>query len=265
VHAKCTRPPCVDRRCAGQGTSGAAGEEAELEGVPGYAGVVAKIPDTGVMGAACTVKAADIPMVALNTITSDGTNCTESFVGQDFVSSGELIAQYMVSQGLIKAGNSVMCPVEEPSQSYAVLRKQGMENVLCPMGIQCNEIGTTDDLSAAKSTMIQYLLGHHNTKAIIALGGTPLAESEAAAKAAGATVAIGGFDLSFPQIVSGIQDGAIAGSVNQEPYAQGFYSVEEIALQLKFGIQPMNINTSNNALITKANVGSFASLVPNYQ
>jgi simple sugar transport system substrate-binding protein len=230
-----------------------------------YAGVVAKIPDTGVMNAACAVKAAGIPVVAFNTITSGGNGCAESFVGQDFVSSGELIAQYMVSQGLIKSGDSVFCPVEAPDQSYAVSRKQGVENVLSAMGIQCNELGTGDDLATAKSDMVQYLLGHRNTKAIIALGGTPLAETQAAASAAGVKIAIGGFDLSFPQIVTGIQSGAIAGSVNQEPYAQGFYSIEEIALQLKFGIQPMNINTSNNALITKANVGSFGSLVPNYQ
>jgi simple sugar transport system substrate-binding protein len=230
-----------------------------------YAGVVAKVPDTGVMNAACAVKNAGIPIVAFNTVTSGGTTCTESFVGQDFVSSGELIAQYMVSQGLIKAGDSVMCPVESPAQSYAVARKQGVQNVLSKMGIQCNEVGTTDDLASAKSTMVQFLLGHRNTKAIIALGGTPLAEAQAAASAAGAKVAIGGFDLSFPQIVNGIQSGAIAGSVNQEPYAQGFYSVEEIALQLKFGVQPMNINTSNNALITKANVGAFSPLVPDYQ
>src|ERR1700722_11558934 len=136
-----------------------------------YAGVVAKIPDTGVMNAACAVKNAGIPVVAFNTITSGGNGCAESFVGQDFVSSGELIAQYMVSQGLIKSGDSVMCPVESPDQSYAVARKEGVENVLSKMGIQCNELGTGDDLAGAKSTMVQYLLGHRNTKAILALGG----------------------------------------------------------------------------------------------
>jgi simple sugar transport system substrate-binding protein len=230
-----------------------------------YAGIVAKIPDAGVMNAACAVKAANIPIVAFNTITSGGTNCTMSFVGQDFVTAGEDIASYMVSKGLIKKGDSVFCPVETPSESYAVLRKQGVENVLGPMGIQCNELATTDDLATAKSDMVEYLLGHRSTSAIIALGGTPLAEAQAAASEAGVKLAIGGFDLSFPQIVSGIKDGAIAASVNQEPYAQGFFSIEEIALYLKFGIQPMDINTSNNALITRANVGSFASLVPNYQ
>jgi simple sugar transport system substrate-binding protein len=71
--------------------------------------------------------------------------------------------------------------------------------------------------------------------------------------------------LSFPQIVTGIQQGSIVASVNQEPYAQGFYAIEELALQIKFGIPPSNIDTSDNALITKANVGSFASLVPSYQ
>ena len=216
---------------------------------------------------ACTAKAAGIPIVAFNVDAATGaaTQCVESFVGQSFVSAGQLIAGYMVDKGLIKRGDQVLCPVESPNEEYAVARKQGVEDVLAPLGIQCAEIGTGDDLAPAKADMVQYLLGHHTTAAIIALGGTRLAEAPAAIKAAGLTIPIAGFDLSFPSIVTGIQNGSIVASVNQEPYAQGFYSIEELALQIKFGIPPSNIDTSDNALITKANVGSFASLVPNYQ
>jgi simple sugar transport system substrate-binding protein len=233
----------------------------------GYAGIAAKLPDTGVANVACTAKAAGIPIVAFNVDAATGaaTQCVESFVGQSFVSAGQLIAGYMVDKGLIKRGDQVLCPVESPNEEYAVARKQGVEDVLAPLGIQCAEIGTGDDLAPAKADMVQYLLGHHTTAAIIALGGTPLAEAPAAIKAAGLTIPIAGFDLSFPSIVTGIQNGSIVASVNQEPYAQGFYSIEELALQIKFGIPPSNIDTSDNALITKANVGSFASLVPNYQ
>jgi simple sugar transport system substrate-binding protein len=232
-----------------------------------YAGIAAKLPDSGVAKAACTASAAGIPVVAFNVDAATGatTKCVGSFVGQNFVTAGQLIASYMVGKGEIKAGDHVFCPVESPSEEYAVARKQGVEDVLSKLGIQCSELGTGDDLAPTKASLVQYLLGHRNTSAIIALGGTPLAEAAAAVKAAGMHIPIGGFDLSFPQIVSGIQSGTIAASVNQEPYAQGFYAIEQLALQIKFGIPPMNIDTSDNALITKANVGSFASLVPNYQ
>jgi simple sugar transport system substrate-binding protein len=232
-----------------------------------YAGIAAKLPDIGVANTACTAKAAGIPIVAFNVDAATGAaaQCVGSFVGQSFVSAGQLIAGYMVAKGYIKRGDQVLCPVESPDQEYAVARKQGVEDVLAPLGIQCSELGTGDNLAPAKADMVQYLLGHHSTSAIIALGGTPLAEAPAAIKAAGLKIPIGGFDLSFPEIVTGVQNGSIVASVNQEPYAQGFYSIEELALQIKFGIPPSNIDTSDNALITKANVGSFASLVPNYQ
>jgi len=232
-----------------------------------YAGIAAKLPDVGVANTACTAKAAGIPFVSFNVdaATGQAAQCVGSFIGQSFVSAGQLIAQYMVDKGYIKRGDQVLCPVESPNEQYAVARKQGVESVLAPLGIQCSELGTGNDLAPAKSGMVEYLLGHHATAAIIALGGTPLAEAPAAIKAAGMTIPIGGFDLSFPEIVTGIQNGSIVASVNQEPYAQGFYAIEELALQIKFGIPPSNINTSDNALITKADVGSFASLVPNYQ
>ncbi len=234
----------------------------------GVSGIAAVVPDIGVAPALCKAAKAHIPVTAFNIDALTGTssaNCAQSFVGQSFVQAGELIASYMVSQGLIKAGDQVFCPVESPEQVYAIQRRQGVENVLKPLGITCNEIGTGDNLAPAKADMVNYLLGHPNTSAIIALGGTPLAEAEAAIKQVGKKIPIGGFDLSFPEIVSGIKDGAIAASVNQEPYAQGYYAVMELALELKYGIPPSTMNTSDNALITKSNVQQFSQLVPNYQ
>jgi simple sugar transport system substrate-binding protein len=234
----------------------------------GDAGFAIGVADPGLNSALCAAHQTGAPVVTFNINGSSGnaaTTCVQSFVGQSFVAAGQLIANYMVSHGYIKRGDHVFCPVESPSQVYAVQRRQGVNSVLSTLGITCDEVGTGDDLAPAKSTLVQYLLGHHDTSSIIGLGGTPLAESEAAIKQAGLKIPIGGFDLSFPQIVSGVKDGAIVASVNQEPYAQGFYAIMEIALDLKYGIPPMNINTSDNALISKANVGSFSALVPNYQ
>lgn len=233
------------------------------------AGYLVGVPDGGLNSALCAARATGAPVVSFNIDGASGkaaTTCVQSFVGQGFVTAGETIANYMVSKGLIKAGDTVFCPVETPTQVYAVQRRQGVDNVLSKLGIPaCTEIGTGDTQAPALTDMVNYLLGHHSTSAIIALGGTPLSEAPAAIKKVGLNIPIGGFDLSFPQIVTGIKDGAITASVNQEPYAQGYYGIMEIALDLKYGIPPMNITTSDNALITKANVKQFASLVPKYQ
>jgi simple sugar transport system substrate-binding protein len=229
----------------------------------GYAAVIAKTPDAAVAGAACAAVKAGLPFIAVNqTYTSP---CIKTYIGQTEFAAGAEVANWMVTAGLIKKGDNVFCPVESPQETYAVGRRAGVDSVLGKLGITCSELGTGDDQAPAKSDMVEYLLGHKNTNALIALGGTPLSEAVAATTAVGIHIPIGGFDLSFPSILTGLENGSISVSINQEPYAQGFDSVQEIALYLKYGVALFNINTSDNALITKANVGALASLVPNYQ
>ena len=231
------------------------------------AGFAVSVPDGALDSAMCAAQATGAPVVMFNTngLTGKSQKCADAYIGQSYVSAGKLIASYMVSKGLIKRGDSVFCPVELPGDSYAVQRKEGVEQALAPLGIQCDELGTGTDLGSAKNAVVQYLLGHRSTNAVIALGGTPLAVLPQALKQAGLKIPVGGFDLSYPQIVSGIKDGTIVASVNQELYAQGFDAIMEIALDLKYQIPPANVNTSNDALLTKQNVATFASLVPNYQ
>jgi simple sugar transport system substrate-binding protein len=229
-----------------------------------YAAIAAKVPDAGVASTACPAVKAGLIFVSVNQTAPSP--CINVYIGQDEVKAGDLVGTYMVSHGLIKKGGSVFCPVESPTQTYAHLRRQGVDEALASLGITCNEIGTGDSLGPAKAAMVEYLLGHRSTTALIALGGTPLAEAQAAVKQAGlSNVAMGGFDLSFPEILTGLESGAISVSINQEPYAQGFDSIAEIALDLKYSIAPFNINTSDNALITPSNVKALAPLVPTYQ
>jgi hypothetical protein len=59
--------------------------------------------------------------VAFNVDAATGAaaQCVGSFVGQSFVSAGQLIAGYMVDKGYIKRGDQVLCPVESPDEEYA--------------------------------------------------------------------------------------------------------------------------------------------------
>jgi simple sugar transport system substrate-binding protein len=232
----------------------------------GEAGFLVGVPDSGLNSALCAAaQKGPVVVMNINGATGAATKCVQSFIGQDFVKAGNLVGQYMVDNGYIKQGGNVFCPVESPGQVYANDREEGVNQIIGKLGLKCNVIGVGDPLAPAEATMVQYLLAHRNTTAIIGLGGTPMAEAEAAEKKAGLNVPIGGFDLSFPQIVSGIRDGSIKASANTEPYAQGFYGIMELALFLKYGIAPASMNTSDNALITKANIDTFASLVPQYQ
>jgi simple sugar transport system substrate-binding protein len=214
----------------------------------------------------CDARDKDIPVVAynINGATGEGAKCVQAFVGQDFVQSGRLIAQRLIADGKIKQGDKVFCPVELPTQTYAVERAQGVNDVLQANGSSCDILGTGVDLAPAKSKMVSYLLGHRDTAAIIALGGTPLSVAADANKQVNREIPIGGFDLSKP-VLDAINGGAITASVDQQPYAQGFYAVMQLALNLKYGLAPASVNTSGSALVDKGNVEQVMKLVPNYR
>ena len=226
------------------------------------AGIAVTIPDAGLNKVVCDARAKNIAVVAFNTngATGDGANCVQAFVGQDFVASGALIAQHMIDTGKIKPGDHVFCPVESPDQVYAVQRYAGVKQALTAIGATCEVLGTGNDLAPAQATLVSYLLGHPKTAAIIALGGTPLSVAPAAIKKANMNIPIGGFDLST-DILSAIKSGVITATVDQQPYIQGFQAVMELALYLKYGITPSNINTSNRALIDQTNVAQVIPLV----
>jgi len=86
--------------------------------------------------------------------------------------------------------------------------------------------------------MIQYLLGHRNTKFIISLEGTPITEAVAAEKQAGVNLPAGGFDLGNGSILKDIKAGRLVATVDQQPYSQGFYPIMQLALYLKYGLYP---------------------------
>jgi simple sugar transport system substrate-binding protein len=232
----------------------------------GVAGIAVSIPDAALNKVVCDARAKNIAVVAFNIdgATGQGASCVQAFVGQDFVQSGALIAQRLINDGKIKSGDHVFCPVESPNQVYAVQRYAGVKQGLQTIGATCEELGTGNDFGPAKATMVSYLLGHRQTAAIIGLGHTPLDQAPAAIKQVGLNIPIGGFDVTS-DILSAIKSGVITATVDQQPYIQGFQSVMQLALYLKYGIAPANINTSTGALIDKTNVDKVVSLVPDYR
>ena len=228
------------------------------------AGIITAVPDATLNEQLCEARRAGIPVIVwnINGATGEGASCVMAYVGQDFQTTGSVIAQRLVDEGKIKQGDRVFCPVEYPNFSYATERAAGVNRVLEPLGTKCDMLGVGVDEAKSRSTESQYLLGHRDTKAVIALGGPSQSVVMAALKQAGLQdVAVGGFDLS-PSIVEGIKNGDITATVDQQPYSQGFMSVMQLALYLKYGLFPSDIPTGGTGLIDKSNVELVESLVP---
>ncbi len=155
--------------------------------------------------------------------------------------------------------------VEDPTATYAAGRAQGVNQALAAVGAKCDIVGVGDADSAAISTMTQYLLGHRNTTAIIALGGIPFANAPAVIQKMGLNIPVGGFDVYDPRIPKAIEAGTIVAAVDQQFYSQAFYAAQQLALELQYGLYPSDMNTGGRGVVTKANVGNLIALSGQYR
>ena len=214
----------------------------------------------------CKAMQEGIAVVSFNVDDSKGAagNCRMAFMGQNFVDTGYLIASRMIKEHGLKAGDHVFTPVEFPTAVYARLRYEGVKKALDEVGITSELIESTANLPDAQTREVQYLLGRPETKAIIALGSTPLTVAPKALEEAKMQIPVGGFDLTL-DIIDGIEKGTITATVDQQPYSQGFYSVAQLALYLKYGLYPSDMNTGGLGLVDKTNVAKVKALVPQYR
>lgn len=226
-------------------------------------GIAVSVPDNqAYTKTVCAARKAGIPVVSFNVNATSGhvLDCVMAFMGQDFVGTGKLIGQRMIRKFGIKKGDLVFTPVEAPEAVYAVQRYQGVKKALAAVGARAELLGTGFNLADVQTKEIQYLLGHRNVKAIIALGSAPLTVApKAISQAKRKKIPIGGFDLT-PDIIKAIRSGVIEATVDQQPYSQGYYAVAQLALYLKYGLFPSDMDTGGRGLVDKTNVGKVAAL-----
>jgi simple sugar transport system substrate-binding protein len=224
----------------------------------GTDGLAVTIPnDTGLNAVLCGAMKKGIPVIAFNIDNSRGAagkTCRLAYVGQNFVTAGDTLGKWMIAHFHLGKGDLVFTPVEAPEAVYAVQRHAGVAEALSEVGATTEILGTGNDHARALSLMTQYLIGHPETKAVIGLGETPTSQAVAAIKEAGLRIPAAGFDVD-PEIIRNIENGSLAATVDQQPYIQGYDTVTEMALLLKFGITAEDIDTGGASLITKDNVG----------
>jgi simple sugar transport system substrate-binding protein len=230
-------------------------------------GLAVSIPDDNAYDASILeARKAGIPVVSFNVDDSKGAagNARMAFIGQDFIQTGYLIAKRMIHDYNIKRGDLVFTPVEFPDAVYATLRHEGVQKALDEIGARSELVGTGANPADAQTTEVQYLLGHPETKAMIALGSTPLTVAPKAIQEAGVKLPLGGFDLT-KDIIAGIKNGVIDATVDQQPYSQGFYAVMQLVLYARYGLYPSDMNTGGLGLVDRSNVASVEALTPKYR
>lgn len=203
----------------------------------------------------CAAEDAGITVIAFNVDNLGGADasCRSAYVGQDDYAAGAKIARLLVAEFDLKSGDHVFAPVELPEATYAVKRGGGVKSVLEPLGISVDVVGVGTNPGDAQTIITQYLLAHPETKAITALGQTPTNAAPPSMAELGVKLPLAGFDLS-QDIARAIASGDLSATVDQQPYAQGYYTVLQLALKARYGLAPANYDTGGTGLVDASNV-----------
>jgi simple sugar transport system substrate-binding protein len=203
---------------------------------------------------------AGIGVVDFNIDDPRGSEATarQAYIGQDLALAGYTIAKRIIRDVKIGKGDKIFSPAEYPEATYAVKRFDGVKRALAEVGATAETVGTGAGFEQALPIMVQYLIGHPDTKAVISLGGTPTALAPQAIAEAKMNIPSGGFDLN-KLLIEGLQSGKIDATIDQMPYYQGFLPVMMLANFKRYGLSPADVDTGL-AIVDKSNVGL---VVPN--
>ncbi len=195
-------------------------------------------------------------------------NARLCYIGQSERRAGLMVARRLFEKAkelgwdLTKA--HVALPVEVPGAMYGVVRTQGILDAMKEYGITSYEIIDAGGLesSTVESREISYLLGHPETKFMIGLGGIVTDRITDSLKSAGyepGEIIGGGFDCA-PGTLSGLKEGYMEATIDQQQYLQGYHAIYVLYLMKKYGFAP-NIDTGGY-LVDKDTIGWIEKLSP---
>ncbi len=202
-----------------------------------------------------------IPVIAFNIDDSQRAkgNARLAYVGQDMEAAGYIIAKRLIRDGGLKAGDHVVCPVEYPEAVYAVQRYAGASKAFQEVGIRSEVLNTGGiSLEDTLNKLTQYLLGHKDTDAVLAMGGMPMEVAPQAISDVGLKIPNAGFDISRQIALNILTDKSIA-TVDQQPFYQGFITITQLYYNRKYGLLPCDMNTGGG-LVDKSNVARVIDL-----
>jgi simple sugar transport system substrate-binding protein len=196
-----------------------------------------------------------IPVLAYNTPDSQSEALRTKYmgyVGQDERVTGEILAKAVLQKTKItRTVVGLMYPGSTPIEN----RASGIMRVMAANNIPIEKLNLTTDPATATNVLGAYLTKYPNTNFVFVLGPVSVNPALQLLKERGLVgkVSIATFDVD-QRTLDGIDDGTILYTVCQQPFAQGFISVEQLYLYNAFGILPPVSTPTGPTLVDKSNI-----------
>jgi len=204
-----------------------------------------------------------IPVVCLNTADPSGLTPYMAYIGADLYVQGRKVGEIglkFAEKLGIKGGEAVVM-IAEPGHVGLEARARGIKDVLAGAGINTSKLDTGPEFTKAFELLRSFLAAHPETKFIFGADAYTTNFSGLAIEKMPELkdkVVTGGFDIN-PVTLEMIKKGFLLFSHDQQPYAQGFYTVAELYTYLTAGVYPMSIETATGA-VDATNVDEFTEL-----
>jgi simple sugar transport system substrate-binding protein len=231
---------------------------------------VAVISATAFTGPVKNAMDAGIPVVSYNAdgnVGDPGTNRL-AYIGQDLFVSGQALGQRIAAS--VPAGSETVGFIATPGTANIQPRIDGAKAAITAAnkGIKFTSMASGAALSQENTTINAYVLAHKSTlKGIFAVdaGSTQTVGQIIQKYSLTGKVASGGFDLT-PTTLSGIKNGSLNFTIDQQPYLQGFLPVLNLYMfNLSGGlVNPPETNTGLT-FVTKSNVGPYLDTTSRFE
>jgi len=244
-------------------------EDVDLEA---QAGMVARAVEDGYDGIALNVidaKAFDrvtadaigkgVPVVGFNTDGTYGKGPHLSSINQNLYEAGRTLGR--LAARAIPQNSKVLLTVHSEGISALEDRLRGIRDSLsAERKAECEVLVTGIHEDRAADLIAAKVSADPSIRAVRCTGQADThGAGLAAERGAGASgIYVAGFDLD-PEILRMVKSGSIAFTIDQQPYAQGFYPVVQLAFLRRYGIKPSSMD-AGAAVITKDDVDMIMGL-----
>jgi simple sugar transport system substrate-binding protein len=183
-----------------------------------------------------------------------------AYVGQNEFESGGKVAA-LLEPHLPDWTEKIVCVNPGPGQIVQTIRCDGVAAYFEPLGIQVDTLVNENTVPAEGIGVVgAYMSGNENVGGIVTLNPETMSFACSWIEQNDASeVALGGYDLG-PATIECIDKGITKFSVVQQAFAQGYLSVVNLFMHLKYGMTPVDMNTGT-ASVNADNVDDFRGLV----
>lgn len=209
----------------------------------GYQGIGINMTDAQVFDAVAEEAARKgVPLISFNVDDAKTPNARLATVGQNMLEAGRQFGQAMAP--LIPAGAHVLLTMHDPGITALEERAAGAREALQDHKLQWTTLITGTDKEQAVARVKAALEADPSIRVVL---GTGEADTQAAGLAIerhfkGKGFVVAGFDTGG-EILRLVKEGILRFTVDQQPYAQGYFSVVNLALAHCQNIKPVNVDT----------------------